>query len=251
MSDINIIILAAGHGKRMESELPKVLVPLQGKPLVTHVLSAVKNAGLINTPVIVVGQQRDLVMQSLGDQYIYAVQEEQLGTGHAVISAKSKLGESAKNVMVLYGDHPFISSDTIKALAQKHLSSGAKLTMATVALPDFLDWRNVFYKNFGRIIRNESGEIEKIIEFKDTVSDEERNIKEVNPSYFCFDAPWLWENLKKLNRDNAQKEYYLTDLVKIAMQEGVKIESTNIDPHEALGVNSKQELETLEGLINK
>lgn len=245
---VQIIILAAGHGKRMQSELPKVLVPLHGKPLVTHVLEQIKSSGITSVPVIVVGQHRELVMKTLGDSYKYAVQEEQLGTGHAVMSAKSMLPLDTKHVMVLYGDHPFISASTIKNLMAKHLNTDSKLTMATVQLPDFLEWRSVFYNNFGRIVRNESGDISKIVEFKDTKTDEERNIKEVNPSYFCFDAEWLWENLKKINTDNAQKEYYLTDLVKIAMQEKIKIQSVSIDPREALGVNSKQELETLEGL---
>ncbi len=251
MNEIQLIILAAGHGKRMQSELPKVLVPLHGKPLVTHVLGEIKKAGITSTPVIVIGQHRELVMQTLGDSYKYAVQEEQLGTGHAVMSAKPMLPTDSKHVMVLYGDHPFISAETIKKLKEKHLNSSGKLTMATVALQDFEEWRSVFYKNFGRIVRDDSGAISKIVEFKDTQTDEERSIKEVNPSYFCFDANWLWENLKKLNRDNAQKEYYLTDLVKIAMQEEIKIESISIDPREALGVNSKEELETLERMLEK
>lgn len=251
LNDINIIILAAGHGKRMQSELPKVLVPLHGRPLVTHVLESIKNSGIDTTPVIVVGQHKELVMQTLGDQYKYAIQEEQKGTGHAVMSAQKALPVGTKNVMVLYGDHPFISTETIKRLIEKHLESGSKITMATVELPDFTEWRNVFYSNFGRVTRDSQGKIEKIIEFKDTKSDEEKNIKEVNPSYFCFEANWLWENLKKLNTDNAQKEYYLTDLVKIAMQEKIQIESIQIDPREALGANSKEELGTLEKLIAK
>lgn len=251
LNNVNIIILAAGHGKRMQSELPKVLVPLHGKPLVTHVLQQIRDSGITSTPVIVVGQHRELVMQTLGNAYKYAVQEEQLGTGHAVMSAKSVLPIDTKHVMVLYGDHPFISAKTIKTLMEKHLNTDSKLTMATVNLPDFLEWRSVFYNNFGRIVRDENDEILKIVEFKDTTTDKERNIREVNPSYFCFDAEWLWENLKKINTNNAQKEYYLTDLVKIAMQEKIKIQSVSIDPREALGVNSKQELETLERLQEK
>lgn len=248
LNNINIVILAAGHGKRMQSELPKVLVPLHGKPLMTHVLEQIKSSGITSVPVIVVGQHRELVIKTLGDSYKYAIQEEQLGTGHAVMSARPMLPENTKHVMVLYGDHPFISAKTIKDLMEKHLNSNSKLTMATVKLPDFLEWRSVFYNNFGRIVRGENGDISKIVEFKDTKTDKERNIKEVNPSYFCFDAEWLWENLKKINTENAQKEYYLTDLVKIAMQEKITIHSISIDPREALGVNSKQELETLEKL---
>lgn len=248
LSDVNIVILAAGHGKRMQSELPKVLVPLRDQPLITHVLESIKKSGINSTPVIVVGQHREIVMQALGNNYKYAIQEEQLGTGHAVMSARAIMPTNTKHIMVLYGDHPFISSETIKNLVEKHLNSKSKITMATVELPDFEEWRAVFYNNFGRVARGQNGEILKIIEFKDTQTEEEKNIKEVNPSYFCFDAEWLWENLKKLNRDNAQKEYYLTDLVKIAMQEDIKIESLRIQPHEALGANSRQELEMLENL---
>ncbi|OGI65191.1 hypothetical protein A3A95_03940 [Candidatus Nomurabacteria bacterium RIFCSPLOWO2_01_FULL_39_18] len=245
---IQVVILAAGHGKRMQSELPKVLIPLHGKPLVAHVLDAVRESGICNRPVVIVGQQRELVMQTLGSDYEYIVQEEQLGTGHAVRSTKKILEEKADHVMVLYGDHPFISPETIKKLAEKHLQSDAKITMAIVKLIDFLEWKSIFYTNFGRVVRNSNGEISKIIEFKDTSNDDERKIKEVNPSYFCFESKWLWKNLEKLKTDNVQKEYYLTDLVKIAMQDKEKIESVDIDPQEALGVNSRAELEILEKL---
>ena len=243
-----VVILAAGHGKRMQSELPKVLIPLHGKPLVAHVLDSVKKSGICDKPVVIVGQKRELVMKTLGDGYEYIVQEEQLGTGHAVRTTEKFLEGRADHVMVLYGDHPFISPKTVKKLMEKHLESGAKITMATVKLLDFLEWRSIFYTNFGRVVRGNNGKISKIVEFKDAKDDEEKEIKEVNPSYFCFEAKWLWENLENLKTDNAQKEYYLTDLVKIAMQEKVKIESVDIDAREALGVNSKAELEMLEKL---
>ncbi|MBI3306066.1 NTP transferase domain-containing protein [Candidatus Nomurabacteria bacterium] len=246
MNKIRIIILAAGHGKRMKSELPKVLIPLKGKPLISHVLDSVKETGLCDRPVVVVGQQRELVMKTLGENYEYVIQEEQLGTGHAVMSAKKILENTANHIVVLYGDHPFISSATIKKLAAKHLDSNNSITMATVRLKNFDGWRNVFYANFSRIIRGKNGNIIKDVQFKDA-TDEEKKITEVNPCYFCFNAKWLWEKLKSLGTDNAQKEYYLTDLVKIAMHEK-KIESINIDPYEALGVNSKEELKILEKL---
>ncbi|MEI8174764.1 MAG: NTP transferase domain-containing protein [bacterium] len=247
---IKVIILAAGHGKRMKSELPKVLVPLHGKPLITYVLDSIKKSGICDRPTIVVGQQRELVMKTLGNGYEYAIQDQQLGTGHAVMSAKKTLENKADQVMVLYGDHPFINSLTIKKLIEKHLESKAVITMAIVSLPDFKDWREIFYSNFSRIIRDKSGNIINLIEFRDT-NDEEKKITEVNPSYFCFEAKWLWENLKTLKTDNSQKEYYLTDLVKIAIKENAKIESINIDPYEALGANSKEELEVLEKFILK
>jgi len=247
---IKIVILAAGHGKRMRSELPKVLISLNGKPLLAHVLDSVKKSGIDDKPAIVVGQQRELVIKTLGDGYLYIIQEDQLGTGHAVMAARKMLENDADHIVVLYGDHPFISPETIKKLVGKHLSSKSKITMATVSLPDFEDWRKVFYSNFSRVVRNEKGEIVKDVQFKDA-GKEEKEITEVNPCYFCFDSKWLWEKLKTLKTNNSQKEYYLTDLVKVAMQEKIKIESINIDPHEALGVNSKEELEILEKLIKQ
>lgn len=248
---IKVIVLAAGYGKRMQSELPKLLIPLDGKPLISHVLGTIALSGIDEKPVVVVGQQRELVMKTLGDNYEYVVQEEQKGTGHAVMVTEKILKNNADHIVVLYGDHPFISAETIKNLVGKHLSSNGTITMAVVNLPDFDDWRSVFYTNFGRVIRNKDGEILKITEFKDTVNDEEKEIKEVNPSYFCFEAKWLWREIKNLNTNNAQKEYYLTDLVKLAMQEKINIESINIDPREALGVNSKEELKMLEKITSR
>lgn len=245
--NIKIVILAAGHGKRMKSELPKVLTLLRGKPLVTYVLEAVKKSDIDDRPVVVVGQQKELVMKTLGDDYEFVVQTEQLGTGHAVLTTQKILENKADHIVVLYGDHPFITSETIRKLVAKHLASSTKLTMATVDLPDFADWRAIFYTNFSRIIRDNDGNITKDVQFKDA-NNEEKNETEVNPCYFCFESNWLWKNLKSLKTDNTQKEYYLTDLVKIAMQEKIKIESINIDPHEALGVNSKEELGVLENI---
>jgi bifunctional UDP-N-acetylglucosamine pyrophosphorylase/glucosamine-1-phosphate N-acetyltransferase len=242
-----IVILAAGKGTRMKSELPKVLETVKGKPMIQYLLESIAKSGINSRPIIVVGYEKEKVIKTLGTAYDYVVQEKQLGTGHAVIMAQKILENKADQIIVLYGDHPLISPETIKQLEDTHLKSGSKITMATFMVPDFEEWRNIFYKNFSRIIRNENGSIIKDVQFKDA-TDEEKKVKELNPCYFCFDAKWLWENLKRLNTDNTQKEYYLTDLIKIAMNEKEKIQSINIDPHEALGVNSKEELETLEKL---
>ncbi len=147
--------------------------------------------------------------------------------------------------MVLFGDNPFLSPETINKITRKHIASGAKITMATVELLDFEEWRAFFYTNFSRIVRDKDRNIIKSVEFRDANQDE-KIIREVNPCYFCFEAKWLWENLKKLKNENAQKEYYLPDLIKIAIEEGVKIESIKIDPVEALAANSREELEILE-----
>lgn len=242
---IKILVLAAGQGTRMKSELPKVLTPFQSQPMIKHLLESIDESGIDPRPTIVVGHKKEEVMEAIGTGYDYAVQDKQLGTGHAVISAQKFLENKAENIMVLPSDHPFISAKTLSNLAEKHLESGGKITMATVKLPDFDDWRSVFYNSFSRIIRDESGNIIKDVQYRDA-TDEEKKITEVNPIFFCFNASWLWEKLKTLDTNNDQKQYYLTDLVKKAIEEGEKITTITIDPHEALAANSKEELEILE-----
>ena len=244
LEKIKIVVLAAGHGKRMASgEVPKVLVEFKGRPLIQHLLSAVKLSKVCERPVIVIGQKAEQVMATLGNDYDYVIQSEQKGTGHAVLTAKELLENKIESVMVLYGDQPLISADTIKKLAEFHLASGAEITMGLVKIDDFLDWRQNFY-DFGRVIRDSSGKIVKIIEKKDATS-EELKITEVNPSYFCFKTEWLWNNLDKLQNNNAQQEYYLTDLVGLAVAEGKNINSVLINTKEALGVNNQAQLDLL------
>src|SRR3989344_2848141 len=243
---VKIIILAAGKGKRMQGDLPKVLAEVQGKPMIKHLLESVQKSGIDDKPVIIVGYKKEMVIRELGDKYHYISQEMQLGTGHAVSLAKDYLKNNTEHVMVLYGDHPFISAQTIKKINEKHLESGKKITMATVKLPNFRDWR-INFVNFSRIIRDKNGKIIRDIQFKDA-SDEEIKVTEVNPCYFSFQADWLWKNLESLKNNNAQKEYYLTDLIKIATAEGIEIESIEIEPYEALGANTKAELDILERL---
>lgn len=239
-----IIVLAAGKGVRMGGDLPKVLAKVKGQFTIKRLLLAVDKSGIDDNPVIVVGYKKELVINELGNKYHYINQENQLGTGHAVGSVKDYLKNKAENIIVLYGDHPLISADTIKKINEAHIRSGKKITMATVKLENFRDWR-INFVNFSRIIRDGKGKIIKDVQYKDA-TDQEKKVTEVNPCYFCFDASWLWDNLETLKNDNAQKEYYLTDLVKIATQNGIETESINIEPIEALGANTKAELETLE-----
>jgi bifunctional UDP-N-acetylglucosamine pyrophosphorylase/glucosamine-1-phosphate N-acetyltransferase len=152
----------------------------------------------------------------------------------------------AEQVLVLYADHPLVSSDTIRKLASTHESSGATITMATSVVPDFEDWHSTFV-SFGRLVRDAEGNLSRIVEAKDA-NDEERKIREINPGYMCFDSTWLWEHLRMLKNDNTQKEYYLTDLVSMAFVEKKKISLVTINPREALGVNTKEQLELLENL---
>ncbi len=244
LNKTKIIILAAGKGKRMETDSPKVLAEINGKIMIKYLLESVKNSGILGKPCIIVGYQKEKVVEALGSNYDYAIQNEQLGTGHAV-SCAEEYTKDASDVLILFGDQPFVKPETIKKMVTEHIKYKNKITMATVVLPDFLDYRAFFYHNFSRIVRDDKGNILKSVEFKDA-TEEEKKILEVNPCYFIFDAKWLWENLKKIKNENIQKEYYLTDLLKIANEEGEKIESIQIDPPEALGANSKEELEILE-----
>lgn len=240
-----IIVLAAGKGKRMGGELPKVLAPLAGKPMIERLIQAIIKSGVDSRPIIVVSPDNQSIISKALEQYNcrYAIQDRQLGTGHAVNCAKELVGEEASDVICFYGDHPFVKPETIKNLAE---SRQGIITIATTIVPDFNDWRKNFY-HWGRILRY-NGRIEAIIEFKDA-TDEVKNIKEVNPGFYCFNSEWLWQNIKELTNKNAQGEYYLTDLINLAFRQKEKINSISIDPREAVGINTPEELEIAKGLI--
>jgi len=240
MDDLEIIILAGGKGTRMNDSRPKVLTDIKGKPMLTYLLSAV-NKVCNKKPLIVVGYKAEEIKEVFGEDQRYVIQEQQLGTGHAVQTAIPFILPETKHIIVLYGDHPLIDSDTVLTLYKSHMTQDkSPVTMGTVLIPDFEDWRKPFY-DFGRVIKNAENKIIKIVEKKDATT-EELEIKEVNPSYFCFNADWLKENIQKLNKNNAQGEYYLTDLVGLAQSEGYELNSCAIPPHEALGVNTPEQL---------
>ncbi|MDP3244483.1 MAG: NTP transferase domain-containing protein [bacterium] len=246
---VGIIILAAGKGKRMYSELPKVLLPLADKPMISYIVKAIKGSMIKTRPVIVVGKDNGEEIKKALNGYEYALQDKQLGTGHAVICARPAVYGKFDTIMVLYGDHPLVSSEMIDKIVRTHFESGKVLTMATVKVTDFQDWQQAFY-DYGRIVRDSQGKVQKIVETRDA-SEEEKNILEVNPSYFCFQTDWLWNNLAKLGNNNAQGEYYLTDLVGIAQADGLDIATVEINPKEALGANTADQLAVLQNIIEK
>ncbi len=245
MNKTQIIILAAGHGKRMGSKIPKALTLFKGKPFLMHLLDTIKESKMCENPIIVIGQKGDQVRDFLGEGYTYAIQKEQLGTGHAVMSVKD-LVHDVDSTLVLYADTPLISKETIKNIISIQKESKAAIAMATTIVPDFNGWRSAFI-SFGRIIRDINKEIIKIVEFKDA-RDNEKEIKEVNPAYMCFENKWLWENLSNLKNSNSQNEYYLTDLISLAFSQNKKISTVLIDPKEALGVNTREQLDLIENI---
>ncbi|MEY2664602.1 MAG: hypothetical protein RIT04_410 [Candidatus Parcubacteria bacterium] len=242
MTDLDIVILAAGKGTRMGGDKAKVLTSLAGKPMISHLIQSVEKAYGVK-PVIVVGFQADTVKEACGPEYRYALQAAQRGTGHAVREALAHVHPDAKQVIVLYGDHPLVSADMIRSLHTAHVAKKSPITLATAQVEDFNEWRKTFYE-FGRIIRDTKGDIVKITEKKDA-NETELAVTEINPAYFCFDAEWLRHHIHNLDTKNAQGEYYLTDLISIAQKEGYVLNSISIPPHEALGANTPEQLNFL------
>lgn len=249
IKNVGVVILAAGRGKRMHATVdnPKVLMPVLGAPLIMHLLSSIKASRVRTRPVIVIAPDLYVIRDRVGSACEYAIQESQLGTGHAVLAAKEKLARY-DHILVLCGDHPLVSFRTIDMLVGAHLQSGAEVTLATVTVPHFEGWYSIF-AHYGRVLRNAQGNIMGIIEQKDA-SPGEAEILEVNPSYFIFKAPWLWAVLPKLKRENAQGEYYLTDVVGRAIQDGRTVNALALaSPDEALGINTAEQLEMVEKIM--
>ncbi len=242
-NNTGVVILAAGKGTRLNAtDTPKAMFPLNGKPMVSFVVNTAQAAGFSARQIcLVVGFQKEKVMEYFKDTVSYAVQQEQLGTGHAVGVAKETLRD-IDTVVVLYGDMPFVTVDSVTRLLSTHQERGNTVTLMTVTVPNFEGQYAPLY-SFSRVVRRTSdGHIERLVEMKDA-TEEQMKIHELNPCYFCFRADWLWENLKKLNNHNAQKEYYLVDVVKMAIEQGEKISSITIDPTEAVGINTPDDLE--------
>ncbi len=233
-----IVILAAGKGTRMGGQLPKVLVMLKNKPLILYTLEEIEKINQLAKPVVVVGYGADKVKTVLGDGYSFVYQLEQLGTAHAVQMAKRMV--KADNILVLYGDMPFIKANSLKELIKLHFKTHANISMLTATAPSFKG-EYASLEHFGRIIRGDNHAISGIVEFKDA-SAHQRKIKEVNPGIYMFNTKWLWENLAKIKNHNAQKEYYLTDIVALAIKDKQKVHSVSIPAREVLGINSKEDL---------
>jgi bifunctional UDP-N-acetylglucosamine pyrophosphorylase / glucosamine-1-phosphate N-acetyltransferase len=244
--ETRVLVLAGGKGTRMGANVPKAMVSVAGKPIVDRILEAIKYSGVDDHPALVVGHDLEQLQEYVGDRAEFVIQYEQKGTGHAVMVAEEQLRD-VKHVIVLYGDHPLYSADTINRLVSSHEDERAVITMTTVTVPDYKDWREV-YTHYGRIIRDENGIVKAIKEYK-MCSDDERKITEVNNGLYCFDGEWLWKNIKKLSDDNAKGEYLLTDLISMAVRDDKLVETSNCPDTEGIGVNTPEEVDMAEAVI--
>ncbi len=241
MDNLAVIILAAGQGTRMRSSLPKVLHPVAGKPMIRY---AVDNAiALTNRPpVVVVGVNGDAVRAELGDSVSYVVQPQALGTGHAVAQTRHVLEGQVQSVLVCYADMPLLRVETLRRLVQLQAANAGPLTILTVVSEDSM--------GFGRVVRDEDGRVQQVVEEK-VASPEQLRIQELNAGVYCFRESWLWERLAQLPLSSAG-EYYLTDLVGIAVAEGHQVVTHTIqDVGEVQGINNRIHLARAEALMRR
>lgn len=256
MNTYAAVVLAAGKGTRMRSTLPKVLHQVAGLPLLTYVLNAIEAinstsafAPLLTSttsyrPIVVLGHEAEQVEAIFGERCLYALQEEQLGTGHAVLAARKvvdTLNPVPQTILVCYGDTPLISSEILARVLVEHIASRATLTFLTAIAEQNSD--------FGRVIRDAEGRVLEIVEVK-RATEEQKRVKEVNSGVYCFDGSWLWPALQRLPK-NASGEYYLTDLVSIASSQGCKIATVAGTLDETIGINDRVQLAAAEHLVRK
>ena len=244
MSDLLAIILAAGKGTRMKSALPKVLHSIGGKTMVEHVLTAAHMAGA-KRKVVVVGFGAESVESTLGTQAEYVVQAQQLGTGHAVMQASSCLQDFDGTVMVLCGDTPLLRGQTLAKLFAEHQATQGSATVLTAYMTD--------PTGYGRVIRDDKGQVLKIVEQKDATSSE-LAVHEVNTGIYCFDRVALFDALHSITCDNMQGEYYLTDVIGILVKAQVKAKVYAVqvdDAEETLGINSRMQLAQAEKILRR
>lgn len=231
-----VIILAAGKGTRMKSALAKVLHPICGKPMLAYPIRLAKIIGAEKI-VVVTGHQASLVMETFKDQgLIFVEQREQLGTGHAVLQVRDVLGDDNGIALILCGDVPFLRPATVNAFIEHHMRSHSSVSVMTTVL------ENPF--GYGRIVKKgDTGELLKIVEERDATS-EEKKIREVNTGIYCADLKFLFEVVAEVKNDNAQGEYYLTDIIELSRKKGKKNGTFTVtDPVEVMGINTLNDLE--------
>lgn len=232
--NLAVIIMAAGKGTRMKSDLPKVLHQLHGRPMIHYVLETARS--LKAEPIIlIVGHRKELLISEMEEEdVLFAVQEPQLGTGHAVMCAIPELKDYEGAVLTLSGDVPFIKADTLHSLWKRHLETGASATVLTSKTQN--------PSGYGRIVRQKTGNLQAIIEERDA-SAEVRRINEINSGIYVFEIKDLRRVLPLISDDNNQREYYLTDVIHILTEEGKMVAALEGDFRETMGINTLEELE--------
>ena len=238
---ITAILLAAGQGTRMKSNMPKVLHPIAGKPMIWHSLEAVKQP-TTEKPVVVIGHGADDVKKLLGDSVELVIQEPQLGTGHAVMQAESLLKGKTDYVVVCYADMPLMRGETLMKLVETQKQNQGPISMLTVIAED--------PRGFGRILRNARGTVDAIVE-EYVATPEQLQVKELNVGGYCFSADWLWDALHRIPLSK-KGEYYLTDTVELAVKDGLTVQATLMDDlEETIGINTRVHLSEVEAAMRR
>lgn len=236
--NIYAIILAGGKGTRLNAKkIPKVLYPVNGRPMVSYLVKMLHQGG-INKPMMVIGFQGQKVVDTFGNMVRYVWQRKRLGTGHAVAQAKSILAGQPGLTFVLNGDHPFFRWSTLECMIKVRQKTGATIVITACELPEEYP--------YGRIILDEQGFVKRIVEEKNA-SPEEKKTRLKNVGLYLFDNTWLWQAMPKLKKDRVSGEYYITDLIELAVSQGKKVAIAPLsDPHEAIGINTHENLEVAE-----
>jgi bifunctional UDP-N-acetylglucosamine pyrophosphorylase/glucosamine-1-phosphate N-acetyltransferase len=237
------MILAAGKGTRMGGDLPKVVHPVGGRPMICPIVDACVAAG-VGRVIVIVGYKQELVREALSGYTVeFAVQAEQNGTGHAVLCAREALGTKHADTLILAGDGPLIRASTLTTLIGKHRASGAAATLATSIIED--------PTGYGRIVRDGSGRFKEIVEHK-VATPEQRGIKEINPSYYCFRRVELFEALGQVQPNAVSKELYLTDALAVLLRQGKRVEVVPaVPPEDVLSINTPAELAVVDRIYRQ
>ena len=241
MQRVGAVVLAAGQGKRMMSDTPKVLHCAAGVPLVRLVLDAVEDAGITEV-VVVVGQGADMVREALGPEYTYALQEKQLGTGDAVLQALPHLSDHCKEVLVVCGDTPLLTSETLEKLVKSRQDTGSAAAVLTGIIDD--------PKGYGRVIKTADNMVEAIVEESDA-SVEQKRIQEINTGSYVFTKEGLEATIYRLQPDNKQGEYYLTDCIRLLREARRPVTAVVAPTIETAGINTRQQLAEAEQVLRE
>ena len=222
----------------MRSDLPKVLLPLCGRPMLAYVLDVLAEVGILRPIIVVAESGESVIRDAVGDGHQYVLQEEQLGSGHAVLCAR-EVARTSENVLVMCGDSPLFLAETVRSLIRSHVSEQAvaALTSAALTRPE----------GYGRVLRTKDGNVAGVVE-EVLATDEQKEIKEVNGGCYAFDGPWLWENIGGMSR-NEIGEYCLTEMVDMAIQQGERVVTVSAKPDEVAGVNTPAQLLEAEAVL--